>query len=327
MNSSHAPTGITPDAFTSAQDSPRFGRYLCWIALFSILLYLLPFLLVRAPHFDQWTYSAFGRDIEYGFNVRHVDADVLVFGDSTALYGIDTNAMSAALGSRVFNLPGIQPSVTVTHDIGLQHYLQHNRPPRVIVLYFAPWDLDFITQKFESATYDGDEMLLRHGTPRQLVKFYRTHLDQLLSFPFRFYRVQSFAGLRYLIHPRPGPPPMSVSGGHRPIADYPALLPNCAFPPSRTLAGTASIRQLVARYTSQQTRVLVYVSPVADCRGAERLTRSDYTGFPAAPPRLLPSGDFVRDGFYVHPLPAGVQLATAQLTEAVRPLLEQPVKK
>lgn len=309
---------------TPSPDTPRrFRRYLASIAALFLLLYLLPFFFIRAPRYVEWTTSAFGRNFEYGFTATGIDADVVILGDSTALYGVDTRSLSQQLGVKAFNLPNIQSSILALGDIGFKRYLEHNRPPRVLVLYLAPWDLDFAHQPFNAAIYDGEEMLLRHGTFAELVSFYRIHFDELLAFPFKFYRVQSPSGLRYLFHPHASPPDVAATLGHLDRGLVPSLRPDCRFNQdfaSRVFA-YRSDQELIARYSTPQTRVLVQIAPIARCTGSARWLREDYAAIPAAPPRLLDPHDVIDDSFFAHLEPSGVPIATRNLAEALRPLL------
>lgn len=292
------------------------------MAALPLLLWVLPFALVRAPHFAQWSTSAFGRNLEYAYAARGIDADVLVFGDSTALYGIDAQAMSATLGVKVFNLPEIRPALEVTHDLALQQYLRQNRAPRLLVVYLPPWNLDFAHAAIRDAPYDGDEMLLRHGTLAEIAGFYREHALEMLSFPLRFYRVQSLSGLGALARPAV-PPDVARLQGHLPIGTYQALPANCALSPAlqQQAFQARTARELAARYSTATTRVLVYVAPMAACQGTQRWLAEDYRAIPAAVPHLLPPADVAQEGYFVHPNTAGVPVTTELLTEAVRPLL------
>ena len=311
---------MTPDPEAATPTPFPYGRYLAALLLLAAVLYPLPFFLIRAPHFGQWSTSPYGRDLEYGITAQHIDADVLIYGDSTALYGLDPRRMSQELGVKVFNIPNVLPSLRVTGDLGLSRYLAANKPPRLIVLYLSPWDLDYTSMQSADILYDGDEMLLRHGTAAQIGAFYRTHPAEYLQFPFMFYRVNSLTALR---HPDPSPPETALTGGHKQIPPHLPLPANCELPATRatTHLATETARALYTRFNTAATPVLVYIAPIPTCRNTATILANDFTHLPAAAPRLLPPADFVNDGYYAHPLNEYVPTVTDQLTEAVRRLL------
>ena len=300
---------------TAMRTAPVWRRYLAWLAAAALVLYPLPFLLMRAPHFERWSTSPYGRDLEYGMTARGVNADVLIYGDSTALYGLDPRQMSQELGVKVFNLPNLLPSLRVTGDLGLRRYLAANQRPRLIVFYLSAWDLDYAASKSRDILYDGDEMLLRHGSAGEIFSFYKSHASELLQFPFMFYRVNSPLGLQYLLEPRPDP--LSAGSlGHLVLMTGNPLPPACSLPPVKTSLETA--RALVARYNTRGTRAIVYVAPLPGCRNAAALRVKNYSALQAESPRLLPPGDFLADGYYAHPSATHVGEVTDQLAEALR---------
>lgn len=311
---------MTPPDTAGTPLSPlRYRRYFLWAALPFLLLYLLPFLLIRAPHFERWSASPFGRDLEYGITARNVDADVVIYGDSSALYGIDPVRMSHELGLKVFNIPNVFPSLIVTGDLGLRRYLQSNKPPRLIVIYTTAWNLDFSHAGVDAA-YEGDEMLLRHGSAGELARFYGPHLTELLRFPFLFYLFNSSLKWSTISGGAVLPPATESTLGHR-IMQLTRPLPDaCMLSPAHAQGGfpIQTGHQLVPQYSSPQTSVMVYVAPMPACSNVPDLARERYAELPAAPPLLLPPSVFVDDDSNAHPLDKKVSLVTDLLVAAIR---------
>ena len=140
-------------------------------------------------------------------------------------------------------------------DLGLRRYLAHNKPPRLIVIYLPPWHLD--TAHLNSlVTYDGDEMLLRHGTFDEITGFYRHHVREYLEFPFTFYRVNSLTGFWNLRLPDPELTDLARTQGHRDLPKgIPAIRGQCTLPADyvngHLPVGTA--RELVDEFNTGQT--------------------------------------------------------------------------
>ena len=160
-----APKKAPPAAFLS--DSRLLGYLLAVLAV-SVVLYPLPFYLVRLPSYLQWNRTLSFRPMEFSFKAVGQNADVVIFGDSTASNGIDPSRMSAALGTKVVVLPNNLGELNVIDDLPLRRYIKADRPPRLIVFYFAPWNFDYRRDPVIVPTYDGLEMLMRHGAPGEI---------------------------------------------------------------------------------------------------------------------------------------------------------------
>ena len=76
-----------------AESAPRFrfSRFLLFLFLLPGAFYLAMFPLVRVAGFgyESWGLSKWGPVLNFPFEARHMDADVVVFGDSSAFLGID----------------------------------------------------------------------------------------------------------------------------------------------------------------------------------------------------------------------------------------------
>ncbi len=144
---------------TSAESVGR--HYLLCLLLVPLLGYLFPFIAESVSPLNNRSISQWGQILDYGYNLNNENADIVIFGDSSALYGIDTPLLSQQLGMKVMNIPGSVGSLQVTGDSMLQRYLEGNRPPRLIVFYFTPGNLDFMSMQ-SSFSYEGDEQILRH---------------------------------------------------------------------------------------------------------------------------------------------------------------------
>lgn len=268
--------------------------------------------------------------LEYAYSPRPQNADVVIFGDSSAFIGIDPRLMNASLGIQSLVLPDSVGSIPVTGDMPLRSYLAHNRPPRLLVLYFSPWNMDFgQIARFEQ--FEGQEMLLRHGSWPEIWAFARQQPAELLVFPWRLYSTFGSKMLVAVLHHVDREKTVEQALGH---SDYPPvvppLAPDCLIPDSYLQkTGTASVVELARRYETPETRVLVYVAPVPACRNSDELTGRRVAGVEAAPPRTLPAEEFAGDKYYAHVLPPFVPVATAQLAEAVRahlPVAQSPAK-
>jgi hypothetical protein len=306
-------------------------RYLVLLLCGPLLMYPLPFALLRLPGFDRWSTSYFGRSFEFGFETRGQDADVVIFGDSSALYDIDPVRMSGSLGVKVLNLPSTMATLVTVQDMALRSYLAHNAAPKLIVFYLDAWNMDFLTQRERLLaepgvrTYDGEEMLVRHGSAAELLEYARLNPYGLAVFPVEFYKVNSLPkGLERIFGPY-GPSETEWRGGHHvwDLGLFGPLRQPCRLPGTvLTEAGSTTAKLLTARYQTSHTRVLFFLAPIPHCRGANLLAARSYSGERAAPPKVMAAENFIDDGYLSHLTTAAVPEATDDLTRTLAPLLE-----
>jgi len=296
--------------------------YLLTAAAVMALLYVMPFFLNRTAFYDRVNPSFYARPLNYAFDTAGQNADVVIFGDSTALLGVDPSQMSSALGVKVLNLVNTQPTLVVNDDMTLRHYLKENRPPKLLVFYFAPWDFDYGHNDFNSRpTYEGEELLLRRGTGEEMRAFARRHPQEVILFPLKFYETE----WQLMLHRRPRAnqeAQLIATRGHVDNIESTMLRAPCWFP--RFLIDNVRfswVHDLGERYRSPETQVLFYVAPVPACENVSQVLERPYDQLPARPPKPLPPEFFISDVRFIHPRPPAVSQITRDLVDAVRPVL------
>jgi len=291
------------------------------------ILYIPPFFVVRLPAYSKWSCAADFPLLDYAFNNPVKNADVVIFGDSTAKVGIDPSQMEAVLGEKVLDLPNNFGAVLVLNDLSLRLYMEHNKPPKLIVFYFPPWNLDYGHDDLSiDPIYDGMEMLFRHGTSREIFTFFEGHPFESIQFPWMFYKENISANLFKRENFRKEAQQVAMTNGH---ADYigATLRYNslCTIPPR--LIGRIKydwVRGLAEKYSTPETKVMVYLAPIPACRNAQAVVDRTQKVTELQPSKIMPANLFMDDKYYVHLDASGVREATEQLIEAVRPLLDNP---
>ena len=297
-------------------------RYLGTMLAVMALLYALPLFLVRSDLYAAWDPSFYARPLNYAFDTAGQNADVVIFGDSTALLGIDPSQVSSGLGVKVLNLPNTISTLSVVDDLTLRRYLSANRPPRLIVFYFAPWDFDYAHLRLNAALlYEGQELLARHGTAPQIYAYARHHVLDALAFPLRFWGA-AWRSAEPRVSYRYQAAKLSATRGHIDNTDPTPLAATCRIP-SFAIDNIRfdGVRSLAERFRSPQTGVLFFVAPVPSCTNAGLVLNRPYSQLPAAPPKLLPVEDFGSNVLYIHPRELAVQAVTQNLTDAIRPFI------
>lgn len=321
-----------PGAFLTGPDAARepsrpFGRFFGWLFVLPVLLYLTAFPLVRTPAYERFGPSHWGPILDFAYNTQGEDADVVIFGDSSAFLGIDPRLVDRQLGIKTVVLPSTVGSLPVTGDSSLAFYLAHNAKPRLIVLYFTAWDLDYRASR-ETHLYEGEEMLLRHGSARQIADFTLKHPLEVLAFPLRDYSSLGPGVLKPILHGEDRTLPTRLSRGHADDHEnYPPDAAGCSIPGNDVdEQSTATARALVAKYRSLGYTVAVYLAPMPGCTGSAAFADQTYGGLALAPPAILPPGDFLDDGLYAHAEPAAVPAVSRRFADTIAPLLGKPAQ-
>jgi hypothetical protein len=298
-------------------------RYLAILLLIPLVFYPLPFFLATSANYEHWATSTWTPMLEYAFTA-HVNADVVIFGDSSAFIGIDPRLIDASLGVKSVVLPDSVGSIPVTGDLPLKSYLAHNRPPKLLVLYFSPWDMDF-SQIARFRQFEGQEMLLRHGSWRAILSFAVHQPTELLAFPFRLYSTFGPKMIKAILHHVDRERDVERALGHAEYKEgFAPLKPDCQIPEEYLQkTGVGSVQELKKRYSTPETQVLVYVAPIPACGNSDVETGRSFAEVGAGPPRTLPVAMFAGDPYYAHVLPEYVSDSTAQFVEALRGRLKQ----
>ncbi len=304
--------------FTSTRAESASRRYFAIAGVLCFLVYLFPFFALRSGIKPQWWITFWSGVVNISYSHERQDADVLIFGDSTASINIDPVRMTADLGMKVFVLPNTSTSLPVTGYDTLEKYLLINKQPRLIVFYLSPWDLDFLYHPFTPIVQEGVEMLLLHGSRTEIFHYASHHPEKILMFPFHFYAGTNVIGdvLYFRSHNI-----ASVEQGH--ILNLPHSLPmkpDCVFNPKLLPNGSkdTSAREAVDRFAKPGTRTMVFVPPLPNCEGIDAILNAQHRDLETFPLQVLPPENFKEDGWQAHMLPGKIGPSTDYLEQAIR---------
>jgi len=283
--------------------------------LLPIVGYLFPFFAERFPPLQPYCVTYGGSILDHAHGLAGQDADVIFFGDSTAMFGVDTERLSRKLGLKVLNIPNTLGSLANTGDWTLREYLDGNKPPRLIVFQTAPWNLDF-HQTANPGPYEGDEEIVRHADPREFFRFTGAHPLEIFYFPFRFYASPTpLTNLRAWGKLNLAPVVQGFSPNLNPVS----LQPSCTFPDIELhLQATGSVRELLSKYRTSKTMTVSYLSPIPNCTNVDQILARHYPGLTVAPPVVVPPQDIVADFTHAHPMRAYVPVTTDIAYDFVR---------
>ncbi len=111
------------------------------------------------------------------------ECDVVVFGDSTAMTGIDPDLLEARTGLRTCNIAVTNAVLAVTGNLTLDHFLAANPKPRILLIQLSPDGFEPSRDAWHQTIYaEGMLELLRHGDPAQRRQLLLSHPRESIAF-------------------------------------------------------------------------------------------------------------------------------------------------
>jgi hypothetical protein len=102
------------------------------------------------------------------FDMKNQNCDVLIFGDSTAMTGINPDVVQSHTGYKTCNIAVTNAVLSVTNNLTLDHFLANNPKPRILLMQLSPDDFQRENRAWDHTVYaEGLLELLRHGTPAE----------------------------------------------------------------------------------------------------------------------------------------------------------------
>jgi hypothetical protein len=261
----------------------RSSRFYLPILLGTVALYLPGMLALGGTdwffHHDNY-FSL--RNIGYSKTLRHADCQVLLTGDSSALTGLDQQAVSRITGMSACNVAEGGTITAVTGPVPLETYLRQNKPPRYLVFMFTPSLYKPAKTWGDYGSYvEGIVYLLRYQRNREAVRALATHPKETISFAAWVGRSVGEDAIRRLLDPH------RYDGMEDPAARrrrFNGLFTYDEPPQTRCVRdGDVSIQvttdpewveMLRRKYGVNGTRVIVNVAPIPECSvGAEAYER------------------------------------------------------
>ncbi|MGI4830420.1 MAG: hypothetical protein ACRYFU_19795 [Janthinobacterium lividum] len=303
----------------------QFARSLAWLAVIPVVVYVLtfPFVMIPSLGFSRLSISKFGPVLDYGFEAHDVNADVVIFGDSSAFIGIDPRIVNAELGVKTMVIPNTVGSLPVLNGMPLKTYLAHNKAPRLLVMYFSAWNLNYNDSRRKDFLFEGEEMLLRHGSMAEIAQFVHRKPLELLTFPFKVYSTLGWNNFSYAIHHRYTKTGNDVLGHMDFAFTYPPMASPCKIPATYLAEdGDASVRSLVGQFANAGTKVEVYLAPMPECSNTNDILHRSFRDVGAARPIVLPPSWFVGDDSDAHIRPAQVGANSRLFAMRLRPQIQ-----
>jgi hypothetical protein len=248
---------------------------------YCIFLLLLPLLAIPAcirlgcsDFFLRHGASVWVQSNDAVFAMRDRNCDVLIFGDSTAMTGIDPDVVERNTGFKTCNIAVTNSVLAVTHNLTLNRYLANNVRPRVLLIQLSPDGFQPESNSWRQTVYaEGMVELLRHGSPGEARRVLLTHPQESIAFAgyaagFTAYSI--FKDIWFhATHLRPEEDTVTIHNGFftPPSPPSTACEPGATF--SNPKAGGDFPRSLVSEFQTDYAQrsgiVLVNVAPIPSC--------------------------------------------------------------
>ena len=249
-------------------------RYLLVLVLLPLVAIPAFIALGRSDFFLNHGASVWVRSNDAVFGMQDRNCDVLIFGDSTAMTGINPDVVERNTGLRTCNISVTNAVLAVTENLTLNHYLQHNPQPRVLLVQLSPDSFQPENHAWRRTIYaEGLLELLRHGTRNEARRTLLGHPQEAIAFAGYAAGFSAFYGLKdvwfHLTHIRPEEDLITVHNGFF----TPPAPPRTSCDPATTTVDRSTrdnyprilVDQYRRAYAPRTGVVLVNVAPIPSC--------------------------------------------------------------
>lgn len=310
----------------SGSERGTSAGYLWTVLCLPLLVLFLAFPLARTNWFLHHNGYPPLRSVGYGDRLKQANCDVVIFGDSTALVGLEPSVVERATGLTACNIAEGMPLLIVNGFTPLDHYLRQNRPPRYLVFMFLPRDFHGIQEWGEPV--EGIGYLLRYDLTSQSILKLMLHSSKSFEFAQWAWRavvtdlVQS-AELSLSVTPKrsdtkedPEDERIRRKGAYNPYHKAPGNA--CMGPKEAPLPAQAGwIEETRRRYGVNGTTVIFNSAPVPECDPFRDFNERNIRGLHDNTFQALPASMF---SDWMHVGLTGSALISEQLGEQIAAL-------
>lgn len=234
------------------------------------------------------------------FGMRDRQCDVLIFGDSTAMTGIDPSLVDRETGMHTCNIAVTNAVLAVTGNLTLDSFLGQNRRPRMLVVQLSPDDFQQRNRAWDHTIYaEGLLEQLRHGSPEESRRVLLDHPHEAIAFAGYAAGYSAYYGIKDLwfraTHLRPEEDEIQVHNGFftPPSPARTHCEHNETQPTDTNNSYAASVtEQYQKAYGGSDSIVLVDVAPIPSCDANLAAFRRELNGVTDNRLQGLPVGLF-----------------------------------
>ncbi len=274
--------------------------YLATALLLPLLAVPLLIAFGRSDIFLHHGASLWVRANDQVFATRDRPCDTLLFGDSTAMTGLDPERIAHQSGGPVCNIAMTNAVLAVTGDLALDRFLDRNPRPRTLLIQLSPESFSTRAHPWEQTVYaEGMLEMLRWSDPHTVRHTLLTHPRESLAFAGYTAGFAIFYAIKQtwerLTGSRLGEDAVTVRNGFftAPLPPLTACTYGTSPPESGDRSAAAAlIQHLQQRYRGRVDHLLITVSPIPDCDPDLASLRAELDGLTVNPLTPLPVGLF-----------------------------------
>lgn len=247
---------------TPAPTRRRAYLYLLPMVLVPLLLFVLAFAVTPTDWFVARSNSQYLANFGYGATLHNQNCQILLYGDSSAMVGLDPAAIQARTGLSACNIAEFEGMTQVSNSLLVDRFLERNPRPRFLVFMYTPEDLRNPRSWDGVSTFEATSFMVRHERNLHTAWLLITHpgptfawAEQGLRMMLQRVRSKPFAPSVYRLRADTRgqlvmnfPSPKDCDAIHRDLAPDPAW-----------------VGALRAKYAVGGTTVLVDATPTAPC--------------------------------------------------------------
>ena len=289
------------ESLASGYSRRRLYSYLAPIVLLPIAILAAALIVVPTDWFADRSDNLFMDTLGYGASLHNANCQIAVYGDSTAVVGINPFLIREKTGLSTCNIAEVAGVNVVDGTMPLDQYLAQNSRPRYLVFLFAPEGLNPESQRHnpEITTFEG--VTYRFRQPHKLASFIALmrHPDDIFSWAEHGIRM-SLGDLRT----RPMPPETKYTRfrtlGQTTFTNPP--MTTCNYPHHNPRPDLQWIHGLRTKYGIDGTTVLIDATLLPACDPDLAFFRQQLAGvIDNNYEETLPMADYYAGGRHVFP--------------------------
>ena len=287
---------------TSAQPGSRIRLYfyLAPLALVPVLIIVFAILVVPGQRFAYHSGDPFLVTLGYGSQLRNADCRITIYGDSTAMIGVNPQLIKERTGLTTCNIAETEGMTMVNGTMVLDQFLQNNPAPQFLVFLYAPEDMDPQSQRKNTAVTTFEAVTYRFRQPNKLLS-----LIELMRHPDDFFS-WAIHGARWAMtgaFSKPLPADTRLlrfkTNGQSALKDH--TMTECPQVPQLDPPDRAWVSGLRSKYSTNGTTVLVDSMLLPECDPGLNYYPHELAGVIDDQITALPIADFYNGGRHVNP--------------------------
>ncbi len=173
--------GLTPELREPLASRRKLFLYFFPLLLAPILIIGAGFVLTPTRWFTLRSGNTYMANLAYADRLRNSDCKVILYGDSTALTGLDPLLIQARTGLKTCNIAEFEGMTSINQTMLVDRYLAHNPRPEFIVFWYSPDDLNVPPDWKKVSSFEAETWRAQQGYDPATIRLFLAHPVEVLS--------------------------------------------------------------------------------------------------------------------------------------------------